>query len=737
MNSITKRIDTIIEMRKKRLVSIQNLIRNIENCKASIVKVSFIGSQLNSDDFNSVAISECISSTAFDNAYLECMKELRRLEKRFSRENINISFVGRAGQGKSLTLRNISGLTTEIPSADGSDCTGAKSVIINTENAVNSYADITYFTEEEMIEIINTYLEEIFEDSLHNIYSLDEADILKNTLNNEKISETKSSQIEGVFKYLDHMPEIRRNLSRQQERITGEKIEEYVAQYRSTDMKPYYTYLSVKLAEIHCHFPKEDAGKIVLVDTIGMGSQAIGVGESLMSTVKNDSDAIIYLQRPDPKRAHLEKYDTDVANNIVKNIREDCSKLIMFWVLNQVNSGTAYNADVVHLVEEEYHRRERPYAALLTVDCSSEDEIQEKLLTPVLNQIADNINKIDEIYSEYANTLAENLYQIYSEICDKLDNIGANGNAEDFAKHHRTEIRTTFRNKVATAIRDELIFEKYGNRITEECIPMREKMEQILQGLFNTIPSKEEIVSMLESGGRQIEVVVECLDMMRIRIIDNFLSVDDVLLEETDKMKNDVVHILTDEEHGKLGKVLPYSNESPSEWLFHFIQKNKDNRYFSLLSEALESLGNFNISVQGFMIHEIRIQLKETIDPIFCSVPEPKTPLSQKEALTEEIIEYLKEYLFKIRNAIRMKAETLYSVPNKAIYAALADFYDRICFPRAERDEEWEELYYFWASVIWAEDEKAYNDSYEIIQQWNTTLAQMKALDQKENFMLK
>lgn len=739
MSSITERIDAIIDSRKKRLVSLHELVSNIEQCKAALSRVSALQGNLDEIGVDTRHVRKVIPSAEFDEAYQACMTELKRLEKRFSRENINISFVGRAGQGKSLTLRNISGLTTEIPSADGSDCTGAKSIIINTETASMSYADITYFTEEEMTGILNVYLREIFGNDSHCIYSLDEATALDDVLENVSVSHTKDTKKRELRKYLEHMNEIRQNIRKCQERVEGTAIEEHVAMFSSQDKeKKFYTYLSVKLAEIHCRFPKEDAGKIILVDTIGMGSQSLGVNESLMDTVRNDSDAIIYLQRPDSKRSHLGQDDTDIADEIVKTIREDCSELMMFWVLNQVSSGTAYNVDGVKIVEEEFRQAHYPVAGLLTVDCSSEQEVEEKLLTPVLQQISSNIDKIDEIYVRQANELAERLHQIYSEICDKLDSANAQGASDDFAELCEDKIDTTFENHIQYQIRVKC--EEYAKNINLECEPMRERTEQILKGLFGVIPSKDEIIFLLKHNADQHDAMKTCMNRMRLGIIDNFLSLDDVLHQETDKMKSEVIHILTDKEYGELGAVVPYENENPSEWIAHFIRKNNGNEHFSLIASALTALQEFNVSVQGFLIHEVRIQLFG-IDPIFLtSLPDIKTPLSDEEGVADEILEYLKDYMSDIRNAIRMKAESFYSVPNRAIFAALKDFYDRISFtalPDADINRQWKKLYRFWCYVIWAEEGQSHQSSRKIVQQWNEALTALKHFDKKENFILK
>ena len=73
----------------------------------------------------------------------KCLAECDRLEKRFNRETINISVVGRAGQGKSRLLQSISGVENDIIPADtGGDCTGAKSTIANAKG--ETYAHIKF-----------------------------------------------------------------------------------------------------------------------------------------------------------------------------------------------------------------------------------------------------------------------------------------------------------------------------------------------------------------------------------------------------------------------------------------------------------------------------------------------------------------------------------------------------------------------------------------------------------------
>ena len=62
------------------------------------------------------------------------IKELEKLKLRFGRECIRIAFIGRERQGKSTFIKTITGLTDKvIPAYSGNSCTGAVSVIHNTQ----------------------------------------------------------------------------------------------------------------------------------------------------------------------------------------------------------------------------------------------------------------------------------------------------------------------------------------------------------------------------------------------------------------------------------------------------------------------------------------------------------------------------------------------------------------------------------------------------------------------------
>ena len=156
MGNISQTIDAIINERKKRLIIIEDAIKKVETSESAVNAFKEVQHKMN---FETLGISKDIadkigniSFSDYDKALQVCKAELKRLKIRFSRDKINISFVGRAGQGKSLVLQKMSGLGgTVIPSAAGSDCTGAKSIITNTEGVDKPYAEITFFSSDERL----------------------------------------------------------------------------------------------------------------------------------------------------------------------------------------------------------------------------------------------------------------------------------------------------------------------------------------------------------------------------------------------------------------------------------------------------------------------------------------------------------------------------------------------------------------------------------------------------------
>ena len=227
------------------------------------------------------------------------ISKLENLEKRFTRDAVQIAFVGYERQGKSRFLQSISGLSNSvIPAYSGTSCTGTVSVIHNVDSGFK--AKIEFYTLAEFLEIMNDKLKAFFPERtfyLNSVQGLKSLDLSGfNAGTNIELANQFEKFVNG---YVNHADDFEELIGKEPMIIADEKLViQHVAQYEEfqtipacddptlfyekekTDdngkpykvyVKNYYKYLAVKSANIFTSFPTLDDAKIVLVDTIGLG----------------------------------------------------------------------------------------------------------------------------------------------------------------------------------------------------------------------------------------------------------------------------------------------------------------------------------------------------------------------------------------------------------------------------------------------------------------------------------
>lgn len=726
MGAVSERIDSIIAVRRENAGRIEAAAAKLADVRRCVMAFERI--QNNMEDYafcfggNSEAagIMRNISLSGFYSAAARFSERLEWLKGRFSRERLNISFVGRAGHGKSLVLQKISGLPKSvIPSSDGSDCTGAKSVIVNRDDVSAPYARITFFSGQEMTGIVNDYIEAVTHDPslyVHDVTKIGSLDL-------GRIEEASNGGVGNekliyLRKYVEHVHELEGLLGRTMD-VGEDRIEEYVAQYSSSDSSvKYYKYLGVKTAEIFCRFPHEDTGRIVLVDTIGLGDQSLGVEGSMLDTVEKDSDAVVLMFRPDPKRWHVDAADSGILDSIVKRTSEKYTEKLFFWGVNKVSSGTACNSHAIGDVIGEIEKRRYPIAGVLTFDASDKDSVEAGLLVPVLNRMADVIGDFDEMMMAEAAGLGRAVTDELGRICSELDKAFVSGTSEDFKRSMERVILNTFRKKVLNNIR-ELYLHEYNPKRNEPYEVFKAKSEEITNSIRKFVPSREDVIALLEIGDlSQHEVLLKCFNSLRIRIIDAFLELNDCLSDFARSVKLEILGIVADDDKGRLGKIVPLG-DSPDEWISAFLKKVEAEKRYPLICAAFRKLYEFEMSVQGFLIFEVRDKLDGIDQTLMKSTPVLNSGLGDKEKLADEIIEELKDCVYDIRGGISRSVAALSKIPNRAVFAAAKDFYDRAAFSctasgsavGGDVDLEWRHLYEDWIQFIWKEEYACHESS--------------------------
>lgn len=715
MGEISARIDSIVKARNANVPSIQEAIDNLDNSIAAIKlleakQADCIRGTFKTDD----EICERIKALSFDKFYNAANRyrtKLLKLKDRFSRNSLHISLVGRARMGKSLVIQRITGLdSTIIPSADALDCTGTKSSITNAESS-DVTAQITFFTEYELINIVNTYLENILHSKSMSISSVSQIasfDIDKIKLDYSQIKEAE--YFRHLKKYIDHIDEFKSNLGKTIE-VKKEDIEKYVAQYSHSDFNiKYFNFLGVKSANICTRFPCNDAGKIVLLDTIGIGTTSLGVEEDMLNVVEKDSDAVIFMFRPDALGPKIGDNEVDAIDKISKRVGPEYAKEMLFWVINKVVDGKGKNDIYLDGVLDQINSSSWPVSEIYLVNCMDQAEVEQKLLMPLLDKISSNITAVDKLIVDTARADGQSAYAEYNAICSAIDKLFMNCVTEDMKKAWFKKIKNIRDILIMNNLRN-LYKNKYKENMEHPSEDFKSAADAIMDKLFSFIPETSSVVELLKEHNAQQTVLMICYDRLRLNIIDAFLSLDTNLDEMITRMKNEVLDIFMDSDKGRLSLIVSKeeAQNAPEEWIKLFIEKTEADTKYKTIADALTKFKDFRCTVQGFLIYEIRSKL-DKIDQSLITLPEIGNMCNDMEYIANCIVEILNDSVSDIYSNLRSKINELSRVPNQAMFAAIKDLYDRIFLE--SRDEvcnydsntQWRYLYEDWMHIIWKND---------------------------------
>lgn len=754
---IPQKIDEIIAARKRQLPKIaaalertaaaKGLVEQLDRFRSTTEQGGAVQAMMQANPEFAQKL-ESISTREFYEKYMRAEQLLKDLYKRFERDEVHISFVGRAGQGKSLVLQKISGLPGSIiPSADGSDCTGAKSVISNSPGE-ETRAEITFYSEPEFIVIINKYLEKIFNTSTHNIFSMDGINSLAQKFP-ELAKQVPYTHVEGnsllnhLEKYISHAGELRDLLGRYVT-VPEAEIESYVAQYKCDDIShKYFKYLAVKEAKIISSFPCSQCGKIVLEDTIGIGATSLGVEDAMLETARQDSDAIVYMLRPDPCRPRLTKDDYDTISDISREVTPEYAKQMLFWVINRVEEGKGQNSGQIPEIMGQLQKQDLPVAQYLNVNCREQEEVETELLLPVLNRMSAHLAEIDELLLKRGNEQMKELEDEFKRISTRIEgSLGASINPNERREFKKKYIIPTIKHMTHEVSK---LYQRYGKLCEQHCSPLEDNAEIKLKNTLQRVPKKAEIVTILNDGTVNAYNVLEMLaEKSRIQIINDFLDLNPTLHELVLDMKRSVVHLLAAEDIGRLGFVVEEIGD-PEQWLDAMIDRFADNPEFQRICSALQALRSFDLRMENFLIYKVRRCLTPLDWSMRGSLPAIKelgdNPMSPDiPRLADEIRAVLWDIVKTVHDEIRSELEPHYVFPNEALFAVVRDFFDRITNggeAHNDMEDEWVYLYEDMIPVIWPEEHRQYKKDQYAQEEWSDFTANIRTCAVDGYFLIK
>lgn len=679
--SISQSCQNIIDKRKnERLPAIEKKIGALKNLKDALVKLQEYQTRIKRNDSSLILIREKapqivdtithldLSSLLGDKAKIAKLeKELERLKKRFSREAIQIALVGPARRGKSTFLQSVSGLKDDvIPTSSYSDCTGAVCVIENTDSE-NFKIKIEYYDEVSFVKFFNNTLENI--GSTHRVSSITDIRNLGGTLKVE-LQEKSDENIQKFYKeyygnglqYLDLIGS--EPLTKDEESV----VIEFVAKYKRFDNNEkipdrysiyrkeigagkttvwFNKYLAVKSAHIWSKYSIPDAGKIIMLDTVGLGNENTEEKDraTMYQVLKEDTDAAIY------NFSILESGMSNPPKDETTEIHGIFDELYNFspeqWIAININcyDDSKFNGndsklnDYQDLCNQIYEtiktkkygsKKDKTPLLVAKIHNNNTNEVVTKMMLPVLQAIEKNVSTLDDVFMSKAEEMADDIFEQYNDICSQI--------LKSFGKII-TQSGTFYNTFVSNFERLPLrrLLNEYVDMLYQQrdsvCPQIFDELQPQIDNLTDFVPSQKEIINKLHGmrGGHIHTVYFEVLDDVTARIMSKLNEVSTQTIGEIqEKIKTDLAKILYKE--GRLSELSLSTGKmnddsSAIKWLDSF-SREKLTKYPSL-EKAVRSVLDFRMNIEGFIFAEC-IKACESLKNSTVTFPDDNKPVDDK-----------------------------------------------------------------------------------------------------------
>lgn len=663
------------------------------------------------------------------------LKYLYQLHSRFSRESVQIAFIGKERQGKSRFLQSISGLTDKvIPAYSGTSCTGTVSVIENTSGPF--HADLEFYSLSEFSNIVNEKLDKFFPTSGHHIRSVEDLGSLDlsdfNPGSDINLS-TEFDKFKDAFvghrnSYTDLIGKGNRQLN------DPNTVIEYVAQYEEFDsipnganvedfrrkekddgrivfVKNHYKYLAVKSIHIYTQFNYEDCGKIVLVDTVGLGDSknAESIEQEMFRVLKEDCDAAVDVFKPSAGGDGFNTFQTGILSKISKELGDREPHKWIVYVLNRVLTGNAKNTSLVDeilptVISSLSSLSPKPVAWARAIDASNEQQVINELLTPILQLVIDNLDAIDNNLVDVANQRGKLLYAAYVDLVNNVASAAISsikvvqGEAKQFELLYG---KIPISDKLQS-----LDTYKYAVAKDSVCKKVSEELERVVEQIVDFIPDKAVIKEDVLKGNKSLRDIFEKhINILRNRIIEAFENVNtDILYPLQEEVKSELIRILY--EDGKLSQLSlrDYSTgDSLLSWLSCFMEEHVDSSRYPKFYAALSAILNYRLNIEGLIEYNVTRALV-SIDPMDASFRTmPQSNAFSVDEKTKAIWQEIFNRITPLQKDLRKWEDQFSLIPSHSFYARVHKIREKLVWEQ-EGQENLKDFYRDNAGRIWFDE---------------------------------
>lgn len=539
-------VEQILQNRNSNLAKIEADENKISELQE---KVRAINALVESNDDKEIKNSLKSIKSALEKLQ-KAAEKIRNVRERFSRKTINIGVSGIARVGKSTVLQNLTGLKDEqIPTGSGQPVTACRSRIFNQSQDEKEYAVVSFFTEAEFLQNrIMTFCENL-PYQFSSIKDFLSADFSKKTEAYDELQVEKNKKLEKLLSIQKAYQYYENLLGSSDKTIHNlDELKKYVAYSDDSDENRLYP--AVKNVDIHCHFPSLDGVKVQLIDLPGFGE--IGkVDKIQLDGLETEVDHALVVLKPAEGTFVNQQYSNmaQTLSSVQKDVKD--RKNLMSYALNK--DVRMANVDLLtDKLKEDLIQNDKTVDAdcnLYEIEAVNADSVQE-MFSKILARM---ITALPEMDRDFLNAykaeldfedIKENLKHIL-EIVEK--SVKSTPSEQTKITNKANDIRFRIGNeldKIWKKTDDELKdrFGKVSDNIKKNL--SKEIKENLLFKPTDDYSSWKEYINLRSVKHKEFaSVYYEERDRLRIRILDEYESLNKFYKEEIENLREEVVRV--------------------------------------------------------------------------------------------------------------------------------------------------------------------------------------------------
>lgn len=678
------------------------------------------------------------TTKTLDLCIIDQIVRLERLQKRFARQNLSLQVFGLAGSGKSTFIQSVSGLDDDVVlTSAGDHCTGVSSYIYN---APEFKAEVYFYTRKELLDIFNAALTALQEENKIPQKEITRFEQIESFMPKDYGLDPDNLETINLMQYVQNYELLVRWAGHEMKPIENRKdVMQFVAQHNGTltsDPKhvKYFNYLAVKYVNIYHPFNYKDAGQIVLMDTVGLGSAVNDASTemNMYQAIADNSDVVILLYSPKSdggwRGEEKDIYERmDKLRYMDKSHKEErIDRNTFFFLLNERKTPKTNNSQDCKEMSDKFKGELRKKETILQADLHDAKQCTEKVMIPILKQLTEHIEEIDASLVAKAETEGENLYAEYMALLKSISSVLVSAPDTDNA----IGFNKLFNDLFNRDIKDKMlaVLDNVKKNRMQPCVEMGINLTK-LSNQDSIALYLQDVTSVIDRG---IEfhknfpaIYTEAAITLRHSIPEHFRQIDLDMRQKIEERKEEVLSVLA--ETGRL-KSLVKKEEGISyvEWMQRFIDTIINPVEYPHFYKSVNDLIAFTIDTNGMLLYRIIKHLNNFDDFNIAQTVE-------KNEIPNMINYYLRTHLREAFDAIKPELNEFTAIPNESIYYCIEAFYLSLClYPECE--QELYKMFYRYRHQIWREEFEATQATTIAFEEWQKVRDALEVYDRRSEY---